>query len=118
MACVKDLGLDFGEGQRQRGRGWTRPPLGCDGTRLVLTLAHELQRCGGKYGVAPPALVAVKALPWSSRHCELKPWMDDAWHRPGFGLHRRLCFRAIGPWRGMLFVPILHYIAGWPIGVS
>ncbi|MBS84046.1 MAG: hypothetical protein CMA90_02695, partial [Euryarchaeota archaeon] len=22
------------------------------GTRLVLTLAHELQRCGGKYGVA------------------------------------------------------------------
>ena len=27
-------------------------PLAATGTRLVLTLAHELKRCGGKFGVA------------------------------------------------------------------
>ena len=27
-------------------------PLAATGTRLVLTLAHELKRSGGKYGVA------------------------------------------------------------------
>ena len=27
-------------------------PLAATGTRLVLTLAHELKRCGGRYGVA------------------------------------------------------------------
>ena len=51
MACVKDLGLDVEKVNVNGGAVGLGHP-GCDGTRLVLTLAHELQRCGGKYGVA------------------------------------------------------------------
>ena len=52
VACVKDLGLDFEKVNVNGGAVGLGHPLAATGTRLVLTLAHELQRCGGKYGVA------------------------------------------------------------------
>ena len=52
VACVKDLGLDVEKVNVNGGAVGLGHPLAATGTRLVLTLAHELQRCGGKYGIA------------------------------------------------------------------
>ena len=52
VACVKDLGLDVEKVNVNGGAVGLGHPLAATGTRLVLTLAHELQRCGGRYGVA------------------------------------------------------------------
>ena len=52
VACVKDLGLDVEKVHVNGGAVGLGHPLAATGTRLVLTLAHELKRCGGKYGVA------------------------------------------------------------------
>ena len=52
VACVKDLGLDVSKVNVNGGAVGLGHPLAATGTRLVLTLAHELQRSGGKYGVA------------------------------------------------------------------
>ena len=52
VACVKDLGLDVNKVNVNGGAVGIGHPLAATGTRLVLTLAHELKRCNGKYGVA------------------------------------------------------------------
>jgi len=52
VACVKDLGLDADKVNVNGGAVGLGHPLAATGTRLVLTLAHELKRCGGRYGVA------------------------------------------------------------------
>ena len=52
VACVKDLGLDISKVNVNGGAVGLGHPLAATGTRLVLTLAHELKRCNGKYGVA------------------------------------------------------------------
>ena len=52
VACIKDLGLDVDKVNVNGGAVGLGHPLAATGTRLVLTLAHELHRCGGKYGVA------------------------------------------------------------------
>ncbi len=52
VACIKDLGLDIEKVNVNGGAVGLGHPLAATGTRLVLTLAHELKRCGGKYGVA------------------------------------------------------------------
>jgi len=52
VACVKDLGLDIEKVNVNGGAVGIGHPLAATGTRLVLTLAHELKRSGGKYGVA------------------------------------------------------------------
>jgi acetyl-CoA acetyltransferase family protein len=52
VACIKDLGLDVEKVNVNGGAVGLGHPLAATGTRLVLTLAHELKRCGGKYGVA------------------------------------------------------------------
>ena len=52
VACVKDLGLDVAKVNVNGGAVGLGHPLAATGTRLVLTLAYELQRCGGRYGVA------------------------------------------------------------------
>jgi len=52
VACVKDLGLDVAKVNVNGGAVGLGHPLAATGTRLVLTLAHELKRCGGRYGVA------------------------------------------------------------------
>lgn len=52
VACVKDLGIDVEKVNVNGGAVGIGHPLAATGTRLVLTLAHELRRSGGKYGVA------------------------------------------------------------------
>jgi len=52
LACIKDLGIDVANVNVNGGAVGLGHPLAATGTRLVLTLAHELKRCGGRYGVA------------------------------------------------------------------
>lgn len=52
VACIKDLELDVSKVNVNGGAVGLGHPLAATGTRLVLTLAHELKRSGGKYGVA------------------------------------------------------------------
>lgn len=52
VACIKDLGLDVEKVNVNGGAVGLGHPLAATGTRLVLTLAHELKRCGGRFGVA------------------------------------------------------------------
>ena len=52
VACINDLGLDINKVNVNGGAVGIGHPLAATGTRLVLTLALELKRCNGKYGVA------------------------------------------------------------------
>ena len=52
VACIKELGIDVEKVNVNGGAVGLGHPLAATGTRLVLTLAYELQRSGGKYGVA------------------------------------------------------------------
>jgi len=52
VACIKDLELDISKVNVNGGAVGLGHPLAATGTRLVLTLAHELKRSDGKYGVA------------------------------------------------------------------
>ena len=52
VACIKDLGIDVEKVNVNGGAVGLGHPLAATGTRLVLTLAYELKRSGGQYGVA------------------------------------------------------------------
>jgi acetyl-CoA acetyltransferase family protein len=52
VACINDLEIDVEKVNVNGGAVGLGHPLAATGTRLVLTLAHELHRCGGRYGVA------------------------------------------------------------------
>jgi acetyl-CoA acyltransferase 2 len=52
LAVEKDLGLDRNRTNVNGGAIALGHPLGATGTRLVLTLLHELQRRGERYGLA------------------------------------------------------------------
>ena len=52
LACIKDLGIDVDKVNVNGGAVGLGHPLAATGTRLVLTLAHELKRSGGRFGVA------------------------------------------------------------------
>jgi acetyl-CoA acetyltransferase family protein len=52
VACIKDLGIDVDKVNVNGGAVGLGHPLAATGTPLVLTLAHELKRCGGRYGIA------------------------------------------------------------------
>ena len=52
VACIKDLDLEVEKVNVNGGAVGLVHPVAATGTRLVLTLAHELHRCGGRYGVA------------------------------------------------------------------
>lgn len=52
VACVRDLGLDPAKVNINGGAIALGHPLGCTGTRLIVTLLHNLQRTGGKIGLA------------------------------------------------------------------
>ena len=52
VACIKDLGIDVSKVNVNGGAIGLGHPLAATGTRLALTLAYELQRSGGRYGVA------------------------------------------------------------------
>lgn len=52
LAVEKELGLDRSRTNVNGGAIALGHPLGATGTRLVLTVLHELQRRGGRYGLA------------------------------------------------------------------
>ncbi len=52
LAVEKELGLDRNKVNVNGGAIALGHPLGATGTRLVITLLHELRRCKGKYGLA------------------------------------------------------------------
>jgi 3-oxoadipyl-CoA thiolase len=52
LACVKELGLDEERLNVNGGAIALGHPLGCSGARLTTTLARELRRRDGRYGVA------------------------------------------------------------------
>lgn len=52
VACMKELEISQEIVNINGGAVGLGHPLAATGTRLVLTLAHELQRSGGKYGIA------------------------------------------------------------------
>ena len=52
LACARELGIDEERLNVNGGAIALGHPLGCSGARLVTTLARELRRRGGRYGVA------------------------------------------------------------------
>jgi len=52
VACVRDLKLDPAKVNIHGGAIALGHPLGCTGTRLIVTLMHALKANGGKYGLA------------------------------------------------------------------
>lgn len=52
VACVRDLGLDPAKVNINGGAIALGHPLGCTGARLIVTLLHNLQRTGGRFGLA------------------------------------------------------------------
>jgi 3-oxoadipyl-CoA thiolase len=52
LACVGELGIDEERLNVNGGAIALGHPLGCSGARLTTTLAHELRRRGGRYGIA------------------------------------------------------------------
>ncbi len=52
VACIKDLGIDSEIVNVNGGSVGLGHPLAATGTRLLLTLSHELRRSSGRYGIA------------------------------------------------------------------
>jgi acetyl-CoA acetyltransferase family protein len=52
IACVRELGIDEERLNVNGGAIALGHPLGCSGARLATTLAWELRRRGGRYGIA------------------------------------------------------------------
>ncbi len=52
VACIRDLGLDPVKVNINGGAIALGHPLGCTGARLIVTLLHNLQRTGGRFGLA------------------------------------------------------------------
>ena len=52
LACVRELGLDEAKLNVNGGAIAIGHPLGATGVRLALTVTRELQRSGGRYGIA------------------------------------------------------------------
>jgi acetyl-CoA acetyltransferase family protein len=52
IACIRDLGLDDGTVNAEGGAIALGHPLGCSGTRLLVTLMGRLERTGGRRGLA------------------------------------------------------------------
>ncbi len=52
VACVRELGIDPAIVNVNGGAIALGHPLGCSGARITTTLLHELERRGGRYGLA------------------------------------------------------------------
>lgn len=52
LACIRELGLDPAKVNVNGGGIALGHPIGSSGARIVVTLAHELARRGGRYGLA------------------------------------------------------------------
>lgn len=51
LYCIRELGLDVNKVNVNGGAIALGHPLGCTGTKLTVTLMHELARRNGKYGI-------------------------------------------------------------------
>ena len=51
LAWQRELGADLDRVNVNGGAIALGHPLGCSGARLMTTLLHELERCGGRYGL-------------------------------------------------------------------
>lgn len=51
VACVRELGIDPGKVNVNGGAIALGHPVGCTGARLLVTIYHEMQRRGARYGV-------------------------------------------------------------------
>jgi acetyl-CoA acetyltransferase family protein len=52
LPCIRELGLDPAEVNPNGGAIALGHPLGATGARMMTTLVHELERSGGRYGLA------------------------------------------------------------------
>jgi len=52
LQCIRELGLDAAKVNVNGGAIALGHPLGCSGARLMTTLLYELERRGGRYGLA------------------------------------------------------------------
>ncbi len=52
LACMRDLGLDYGRVNVWGGAVALGHPIGMSGTRILLNLVHQLDALGGRYGLA------------------------------------------------------------------
>ena len=52
MQCTRELGLDPQRTNVNGGAIALGHPLGCSGARLLTTLLYELERRGGRFGLA------------------------------------------------------------------
>ena len=52
LACDRDLHFDRARLNVNGGAIALGHPTGCSGTRILVTLLHELQRVKGRYGIA------------------------------------------------------------------
>jgi len=52
IACERELRFDRERVNRNGGSISLGHPIGCSGTRVVVTLVHEMERSGAKLGVA------------------------------------------------------------------
>ena len=52
LACMRELEIDEEKLNVHGGSIALGHPLGCSGARLAVTLMHELERRGGRYGLA------------------------------------------------------------------
>jgi acetyl-CoA C-acetyltransferase len=52
LACDRELKFDHAKLNRNGGGISLGHPTGCSGARIMVTLLHELQRNGGRYGIA------------------------------------------------------------------
>jgi acetyl-CoA acetyltransferase family protein len=52
LQCMRELGIDDEKLNVNGGALALGHPLGCSGARILVTLLHELERRGGRYGLA------------------------------------------------------------------
>ena len=70
LACEKDLGLDRAKCNVNCGAIALGHPLGATGTRLVLTLLHELKRTGKRYGIASACIGGGQGIALLIENCD------------------------------------------------
>jgi acetyl-CoA C-acetyltransferase len=62
MAAIKELELDKSKVNIYGGGVSLGHPIGCSGTRIVVTLMNALENTGGKYGMASICIGGGEAL--------------------------------------------------------
>ncbi len=73
IACIRDLQLDPAKTNVNGGAIALGHPLGATGARMVTTLLHELQRRGGRYGLATMCIGVGQGIATVFERVEEKP---------------------------------------------